>query len=133
MVKMKDFGDKGLQIVIEKLISEDVSKKWLKDILLQKTFHASHHSRDLSLAEFFDRYIWDNLTEEQQKEVVESLNLIIEEDLLTNKLHMHNYSFHLLDFAIMLNSKLPGKINSEPFLLWKEKDYPNLTQPIDHN
>jgi len=73
------------------------------------------------------------LADEQQKEVVEAFNLIIEEDLFTEKVSEDNHCFHLLNIAILLNNKFPGKINIKPFIIWKEKDYPNLSQPIDHN
>ena len=81
MVKLNEFLDKGKKELVEKLISEDIDINWLRDVLLQKKFKASHHSRELGLTEFFEIYIWDNLSEEQQRKVIESLNLIIEEDL----------------------------------------------------
>ena len=126
MVKLNEFLDKGKKELVIKLISEDVTKEWVRNVLLQKKFRVSHHSRDLSLAEFFDRYIWDNLTEEQQKKIVESLNLIIEEDLFLEKEPDYGYWSDLLDFAILLDQKYPRKISSKPFLIWKEKNYPNL-------
>lgn len=131
MVKLKDFSDKHLQIIIEKIISEDISKEWLRDFLLRKKLKVGHHSRDLSLSEFFDVYIWDNLTEEQQKKIIESLNLIIEEDLFLGKQPGMNYWSHLLDFAILHEKKSPGKINVRPFIIWKKNGYPNLRNHLE--
>lgn len=126
MVKLKDFSDKHLKTAIEALLSRGVSKEWLRDFLLQKEFKVSHHSRDLSLAEFFEIFIWDNLTDEQQNKVVEALNLVIEEDLFLPTQPNYGYWSDLLDFAIFINQRFPQKINSKPFIIWKDKNYPNL-------
>lgn len=132
MVKLEDFGDKGLQIVIEKLISEDISKEWLKDVLLQKKFSVSHHSRDLCLAKFFDRFIWDNLAEEQQNKVVEALNLIIEEDLY-KPVEFGSYYQDLIDMACMIEKKIPSSMNSNLILKWKNEGFPNLAKPKNYS
>lgn len=133
MVKLNDIEDVGKAEIVRELIKEEITKQWLKNILLGNRFRASHHSRDTSESEFFVRYVWDNLTPEQQKKVIEAVNQLIEEDILIEKQPDGNYCFHLLDLAIILEKKVPGKINSKPFLIWKEKDYFNLPQPIDHN
>ena len=134
MAKIENFSDVRDKQLVRGLIKEKIDKQWLRELILgKKGIGESTGQGCNSLADNFMIYVWDNLTSEQQNKVVESLNLIIEEDLLTNTLHINNYSFHLLDFAILLNRKLPGKINSKPFILWKEKNYPNFSQPIDHN
>ena len=119
--------------LVSNLIKEKTTKLWLKDILLGKRFHSSHFFGDCSEAEFFDLLIWENLTKEQQSETIHALNLLIEEDLFAKKAYEENYCFYLLDLAVRLEEKMPGSINAKPFLIWKEKNYPNLSQPTDHN
>ena len=133
MTKLEKIENKKIVALVNNLIKERITKTWLKDILLGKRFQASHFFGDCSEAEFFDICIWDNLSNEQQNKAIESLNLLIEEDLFADKAYEGNYCFYLLELAISLEQYLPGKINTKPFLIWKEKNYPNLSQPIDHN
>ena len=131
MAKINELYDVRLKELVKKLISEKITKEWVKDLLLQKKFAASHYGREWDLTELFDVCIWDNLTKEQQNNVVEYFNLIIEDDLFLESEPVINYWHYLLDFAILLNKKFPGKINSKPFIIWKERNYPNLNNPSD--
>ena len=133
MVRLENMQSVANKELVEKLVKENISKEWLKDILQQKKFSLCHYTGELSLAEFFDNYIWDNLTEEQKEKVIQAINLLIEEDILIENQPDGNYCFDLLDLAVRLENKMPGKINSKPFLIWKEKDYFNLSKPIDHS
>lgn len=134
MVKLDQFLDKRKKELVGKLIKEKIDKQWLRELILgKKGIGESTGQGCNSLADNFMIYVWDNLTEEQQNKVVESLNLIIEEDLFKERAWEDNYCFHLLDFAIVMHKKLPGKINTNPFILWKEQNFPNLSPPDDPN
>ncbi len=134
MVRLDKLLNAAVIDIVKKVIDEPINKTWLKDILLGKKYHASHYFRETSEAEFFEICIWDNLTKEQQDKVIESINLLIEEDILIEKQPGGNYCFYLLDLAIILENKLPGKINSKPFMIWKEGNFSNISEPekIDH-
>lgn len=126
MAKIHELHDVRLMELVKKLVSEKITKEWVRDLLLQKKFPASHYGREWDLESLFEICIWDNLSQGQQEKVVEALNLIVEDDLFLKKQPQYGYWSDLLDFAIMLEQKLPGKINSKPFLIWKEQNYPNL-------
>ena len=128
MVKLEKIQDKKISTFINKKIKESITKFWLRDILLQKEFNVHHHL-DSDVSEFFERFIWDNLTEEQRKQTIEAINILIEEDILIEKQPFGNYCFDLLDLAVRLEKDMPGKINSKPFLMWKEKNFFNLSEP----
>ena len=129
MTKLEKIEDIRIVDLVSNLIKEKITKFWLKDILLGKRFHSSHFFGDCNEAEFFDLLIWDNLSKEQQKRVIESINLLIEEDVLIDKQPSGNYCFYLLDLATVLEKKIPACINSKPFLIWKEKNFFNLPAP----
>ena len=129
MVELEKIEDKEIAAFINKKIKERIDKFWLKDILIQKEFHVHHHLRETDISGFVERFIWDNLTEEQKEKVIQAINLLIEEDILIDKQPFGNYCFDLLDLAVRLENKMPGKINSKPFLIWKEKNFFNLPNP----
>ena len=119
MVKLNEIGDVRKAELVKELVKEQINKNWLKEIILGKRFRASHLSRELTEVIFFERYIWDNLTEEQRKQTLEVINILIEKDILVEKQPDGNYCFDLLDLAVRLGKKSPGSINSRPFLIWK--------------
>ena len=126
--KFSDIRDKNF---VANLLKEQIDKSWLKDLLLEKKGPIT--SREINASEYIEIYIWDNLSKEQKHKLIESINLLIEEDILMDKQPEGNYCFDLLDLAIKLEKIIPGSINSKPFLIWREKDYFNLPQPIDHS
>lgn len=132
MAKIDQFYNAKMKELVRKLVTESVSKEWLKDILLQKKFVASHYGREWDLVSFFDKCIWDNLTEEQQKKVVEALNLIIEEDLY-KPVKFGSYYQDLIDIACMIEKKIPGSVNSSLLLKWKNEGFPNLAKPKNYS
>ncbi len=129
MTKLEDILDLRIVALVNTLISESITKEWLKDILQGKKFKASRFDRDWSESYFFIDCVWDNLSDEQKSKVIESLNMLIEEDILINKQPFGNYCFDLLDLAILLEKKIPKRINSKPFIIWMEKDFYNLPNP----
>lgn len=133
MVKLNQMESIINKELVEKLIKQEISKQWLKDILQQKQFKLCHYTGELSLVEFFNNYIWDNLANKQKVKAIAALNLLIEEDILIDKQPDGNYCFDLLDLAVSLEKLTQGSINSKPFLIWKKRNYFNLPQPIDHN
>ena len=129
MVKLKDIMNVRVLKLVKTLISEKVSKQWLKDILTGNKFTVSDLGGGWSRIEVFTECIWDNLSDEQKSKVIELLNMLIEEDILVDKQPFGNYCFDLLELAILLEERLPEKINSKPFILWMEKDFYNLSEP----
>lgn len=132
MVKLDQFLDKKKKELVTKLIKEEINIQWVRDLLLgKKGIGPSGGQSSNTLVDNFGIYVWDNLSEEQQNKVIESLNLIIEEDLFLPKQPAMGYWSDLLDFAILLEKKLPGKVNSKPFIIWKERNYPNLRNYVE--
>lgn len=132
MAKIEEFSDVRDKELVRKLIKENIDKQWLRELILgKKGIGPSGGQSSNTLVDNFEIYVWDNLSEEQKNKVIESLNLIIEEDLFLEKQPEMNYWSHLLDFAVLLEKKLPGKVNSKPFLIWKERSYPNLRNYVE--
>lgn len=130
-MKLSDMYPIDRDLVV-KLIKEEINIDWMRDMIKgKKGIHGVGGHGDLSRAEHFIHLLWDNLTEEQRNKVIESLNLIVEEDLFKERVWEDNYCFHLLDFIILMHKKLPDKINTKPFVIWKEKNFPNLSPPDD--
>lgn len=129
MVKLKEIKNIRVLNLVNILISEKISKQWIKSILRGEKFNVSDLGGGWSEIEIFTECVWDNLSDEQRMKTIESLNMLIEEDILIDKQPFGNYCFDLLELAILLEKRLPGKINSKPFIIWMEKDFYNLSEP----
>lgn len=129
MVKLERIENVRIRELVKDLISEQITKSWLKDILLGKRIKASHIFRDSSESEFFNLCIWDNLSTEQQKKATDELNILLDEDLYKPITNNCGYLQNLVELACLLGTKNPKAINSKLLIDWKEKRFPNLTIP----
>ena len=126
-MKLKDIEDIRKLNLVQELIKDKTTKTWLKDIISGKRFQVSHLSRDTSEAEFFERYIWDNLSKEQQKKVSEETNILLEEELY-KPVEYGSHLQNLVTLACIFETKMPGSINSKLLVEWKKQEFPNLTK-----
>ena len=133
MAKLEKLEDVRIIDLVKGLIKEKITKSWLKDMLAGKMYAASHFFRDSSEAEFFDICIWDNLTPDQQKKVIEEINILLEEDLyIKMSSETCSYLYNLITLVCLIEEKIPLSINPYKIFKWKEENYPNLTDPTDN-
>lgn len=125
MVKISKIQGEKKRNLIKTLVNEKIDKNWVRAVIIGEK---GELYESLTKSQMFNLYIWDNLTEEKRKELINNINLVIEEDILVEKQPYGNYCFDLLDVAIELNKLSDGEINKEPFLIWMDRNFDNLSE-----
>ena len=130
---LKDLQPRSRDIV-KKLLKKQFDTELVKDVLKGKAGFYTDSRAGSSLVDHFAAIAWDNLSPEQQIQVIEATNKVLEEDLFKEKPArgapewepaIDSYWDNLIEFACMLEGKIPSLIKKELLLKYRDDGFPN--------
>ena len=117
--------------LVTKLLKEYITKTWVIELLLgKKGIHSLTGHINLTFEECFEILLWDNLSTEQKKQLINTINSLLKETL-DKSIYDSTFIKHLVGLACLLENKI--KYSMDPILIeWKNKGFPNLTTPTNY-